>query len=285
VTGPYLILDEKLCNSWVYPGGEVGVRALARAPQLLARIQSSEDLMRLVMWLGATQDAAGRPGVERVLVPYLPYARQDRRAVEGDPNAIEVLARVLASTGVREWHALDVHSERSLAAFRSAGCTLVSQSPVEHLGRFLATLGGARDVWLISPDTGASHKVREYAQALAPRGVRGVIACEKVRNPHTGKLSGFRIPAPPELGAGATLVIADDICDGGGTFLGVADVVRSQYGAEVPLHLFTTHGIYSHGLDALLERFATLGSTDSFLHGLSHPRLITIPIFAEEPRA
>ena len=277
---PYLTLDEKLCKSWVYPGGEVGVRALARASRLLARVQSSEDLLRLVMWLGGAQDAAGRPTVERVLVPYLPYARQDRRAVEGDPNAVEVLARALASTGVREWAAFDVHSERAIAAFSAAGCRLISESPLEHLEGYLASIQG-ENTWLVSPDKGAAKKVEGYARALASR-VRGAIVCEKVRDSHTGGLGQFRIPAPPELGADPVLVIADDICDGGGTFHGVASVLRAHYGAALPLHLFTTHGIYSRGLDALLEVFATLGSTDSFLHGKSHPRLVTIPLFQKE---
>jgi ribose-phosphate pyrophosphokinase len=75
------------------------------------------------------------------------------------------------------------------------------------------------------------------------------------------------------------VVVVDDICDGGGTFLGVAAAMRARYGGALQLHLFTSHGIYSKGAHVLLESaYQTIGSTDSFSHGIAHSRLYTIPM-------
>jgi ribose-phosphate pyrophosphokinase len=56
-------------------------------------------------------------------------------------------------------------------------------------------------------------------------------------------------------------VIVDDICDGGGTFVGLAETIGRPASS---MRLWTTHGIYSRGLGALLDAFGMVGSTNSF---------------------
>lgn len=269
----WVTLDEKICQSWVYPGGEVGVRAVGEAPQsILARVQSSDDLLRLVMYLNAV------PVQQRVLIPYLPYARQDRVATIGDPNAIAAFAGLLGTTGAFEFETIDVHSVASVEVFGRLNLRLHSQNPLPYIKQYLGRLGidRSRPVWFVSPDKGASEKVGGYAREC----LRGVIRCSKVRDPETGKLSGFRVEdgSGPKPDDGSVLVLVDDICDGGRTFLGVAAAVASHFNYHFERHLFTTHGIYSQGLQPLLSEFRTIGSTNSFLHGLQDERLITIPI-------
>ncbi len=280
----FTTFDERLASIWRYPGGEVGVRAtLTAAPtRLLARVQSSEDLVALLMYLAAVPLQ-----VQTVCVPYLPYARQDRVAVPGDPFAIDVLARLLVSSGVREFVALDAHSPASLAAFAAAGGQLANVAAAPFLDRYLTTLRAepGRPVWFVAPDKGARTRTTMSANALArPDRPIGVIHCAKVRDPVTGKLQGFVVDdtdSPTALGADPLVVIVDDICDGGGTFFGVAQALRTHYGST-PLHLWTSHGIYSRGLDELLRTFATLGSTDSFRHCHTHERQLTIPLQTKE---
>ena len=261
-------------NVWRYPGGEVGVRALQQpAPaRLLARVHGSDDLLALVMFL-----AAVRGQVQHVCIPYLPYARQDRVAVAGDPIAIDVLAELLATTGVRSFATVDAHSPASVAAFAKVGASLTNVPMAPWLARYLAPLRTRDDqsVWFVAPDKGARTRTAAAADASAQRGRPiGVVHCEKVRDPQTGKLQGFRVgdDSPRELGPDPLVVIVDDICDGGGTFLGVASALRTHYG-QMPLHLWTSHGIHSKGLDELATTFTTIGCTDSFRSGRSHPSL------------
>lgn len=272
--------DDTLRTMWRYPGGEIGVRATtAPAPeQLLARVQSSDDLMALVMYLAAV------PGrVRQVCIPYLPYARQDRVAVPGDPNAIEALARVFASTGVRMFSTLDAHSPAAIAAFARSNCTLTNLPCWPWLTRYLDQLQPrhGQPLWFVAPDNGARERTAAAATALsrADRPI-GVVTCRKVRDPQTGKLRGFAVDpdhCPHSLGADPLVVIVDDICDGGGTFLGVATALREQFGAP-PLHLFTTHGIHSRGLNELARVFTTIGATDSFRSGHTHSQLRLLPL-------
>lgn len=275
----YTVLDEAACKSWKYPGGEVGVRALEVPPRILAHVQSSDDLLRLLLYLQATRlTFDGRV----VFIPYLPYARQDRAAVAGDPDALDALARLLGTTTVREFVTLDVHSKHARDRFLEAGCMLTSLSPLPYLERYVDGLvRRERPLVLVAPDAGAREKVTEYALGLARPGGVSIICCAKKRASDTGALSGFEIvSAPDALPEHASVVVVDDICDGGGTFLGVAETLRAKYGGALQLHLFTSHGIYSKGLETLLAAYQSLGSTDSFLHGLSHPRLFTLPLEA-----
>lgn len=276
--------DGALRTTWRYPGGEVGVRAIpGTAPRrLLARVQCSDDLLALAMYLGAV-----RGEVETVCIPYLPYARQDRVAVPGDPVAIEVLARLLASTGVREFVTIDVHSPAAAAAFAAAGIELHNVLPLRWLERHLNGLPDAtgRPIWFVAPDQGAHDRTTRLASGLSqPDRLIGTVHCRKVRDPASGALRGFRVEhatSPRDLGADPLVVVVDDICDGGGTFLGVAAALRATYG-PLPLHLWTTHGIHSRGLDALASAFTTIGATDSFRSGRTHPQLRIIALQNEE---
>lgn len=272
----YTVLDDAICKSWKYPGGEVGVRALEVPPRVLAHVQSSDDLLRLLMYLQATRlTIDGRV----VFIPYLPYARQDRVAAPGDPDAIDMLARMLGMTSVREFVTLDVHSPHARRRFLEAGCALSSLSPLPYLERYIDSVARReRPLVLVAPDAGAREKVTEYALGLEGRSVE-IICCAKKRAADTGALSGFEIvSAPDSLHPHASVFVVDDICDGGGTFLGVAEALRAKYAQALQLHLFTSHGIYSKGLEALTTAYQSLGSTDSFLHELSHPRLFIFPL-------
>lgn len=274
-------LDQSVADWWVYPGGEVGLRAKSGTEELVARIHNSTELMRLMLYLDAAKRLANPVG--SVFIPYLPYARQDRVAVDGDPIAIHVLARILASSGMRYFDSLDVHSLAARQAFLEAGCFLNSRSPMVYLSRFLLVhIGEKKPIFLVAPDEGAREKVDTLHEELALGfNIVDVIHCKKVRDPVTGAVTGAEIERPVGIGE-AELVFVDDICDGGRTFIQLARLVREQYdyGAlpETRMHLFTTHGIYSQGLTELARWFKTIGSTDSFLHGHLHPQLSTIEI-------
>lgn len=274
----WVAFDDAVRSVWRYPGGEVGVRAIAPAPErLLARIHHSEQLLALLMYLGAV-----RGQVRQVAIPYLPYARQDRVAVPGDPVAIEVLAELLVSSGVREYATVDAHSPAAAAAFAKLGATLTDLPAAPWLDRYVAALHTrpAQPVWFVAPDKGARSRTAAAAAALSrPDRTIGLIYAEKRRDPQTGALMGFGIAddSPAALGRDPLVVIVDDICDGGGTFLGVATALTERYG-PIPLHLWTTHGIHSKGLAALTGTYATLGCTDSFTSGHDHPALHRVPL-------
>jgi len=106
----------------------------------------------------------------------------------------------------------------------------------------------ANDPIVVIPDAGAAKKAYSWLDG------RTVVQALKRRDVRTGALSGFEVLAD-DLG-GRPCIIIDDICDGGGTFLGLA--AELQKANAGPLTLAVTHGLFTKGTDRLLEAFATV---------------------------
>jgi len=257
--------------SWQYPGGERGVR-INPALQfkndgcdvLVARLQKSDDVMDLLLTVDALKRGVGFcPRTAGLIIPYLPYARQDRVADGGDPHALKVFANLIDSLGFGSVMCVDAHSSVGQGCFNNS--VLNNYVPEKEISQFFDKVGasGRNKVVLVSPDQGATKKVEYYASKWH----MPMIHAYKKRDPATGKLGGFGLMPGSEIekfDANAHYIIVDDICDGGGTFIGLADVMRPLMPATAKLSLFTTHGIYSKGLDALNAKFNHIGCTNSY---------------------
>ena len=110
---------------------------------------------------------------------------------------------------------------------------------------------------LISPDGGALKKIYSTSKYL---GGIPVVECGKSRDVQTGELSGFKV-YEDDL-KGKTCIVVDDICDGGGTFRGLAKELRKKNAGD--LVLAVSHGIFSHGFEDLLSSYKKIFTTDSF---------------------
>ena len=166
-------------------------------------------------------------------IPYLPYSRQDRVCAEGDPFSLEIILQQLKSiTGM--FNVLDVHSNVSL----TPNINEIDQKFI--WSSFFKSFSETHV--LVSPDKGAKHKTLRMSKVHNML----VLGFDKVRDPKSGKLSGFKaqgnvLPMP--------YIIVDDICDGGGTFNGIAKILKDGGATEVILCV--THGIFSKGVEAL----------------------------------
>ena len=232
---------------FTFPGGEPHLNlddpndVAGRHLLIDSRIGSFNDFGELLV----AADAIDRLGAASVTLfcPYLPGARQDR----GAPLTAAVYARLLNSARFAHVIAVDPHSWVMPALVERL--TVIAAEAVVP-----GELVSGEHVVLVCPDAGATKRVESVAEHFG----LAVLYGRKHRDPATGKLSGFSCDRVPD---GATAVVIDDICDGGGTFLGLADAV------DLPrdrLRLWTTHGIYSHGVAALRERFGMIACTDSF---------------------
>jgi ribose-phosphate pyrophosphokinase len=119
---------------------------------------------------------------------------------------------------------------------------------------------------ILFPDEGAN---RRYCDQIAGSYDYGLAYATKKRDPLTGKLSGFEVP---EIDPASRVMIVDDICDGGGTFIGIADKLglpREQ------MALYVTHGIFSKGFGELMGRYRKIYTTNSFKPWPSDDELLT----------
>ena len=198
-------------------------------------------------------DALRRLDVDHieVFIPYFPAARQDRVMVEGEPLSVKVYADILNALDLNKVHIYDPHSDVTSALVNKSN-TINNHSLVRKVTDQIN-----RDMYIVSPDGGALKKIHKVAAHLQEF---EVVECGKSRDVKTGKLSGFKVPLD-DLNAKACLIV-DDICDGGGTFMGLAEELKAKNAG--PLYLVVSHGIFSKGLDHLNEHFEMIFTTDSF---------------------
>ncbi len=186
-----------------------------------------------------------------VLIRYLLGGRMDRRIDSRQPDTLQVIANILNTADFDKVEILDPHSPVSLQLIDNS----VPVYPHKESDRWFKRFDAERyDTVTIIPDKGARSRVLQ----VAPDPHRNFVQCLKDRDPLTGRLSGFTVLEPDAVRDKDCLIV-DDICDGGGTFTGLSELLR-KHGAR-SVHLWVTHGIFSKGLVSGLDSMA---STNSF---------------------
>lgn len=184
-------------------------------------------------------------------IPYFPAARQDRVMVKGEALSVKVYAEIINNLNFAKVLVFDPHSEVTPAVLNN--CKVI---PNHHfIAEVLKVIG--QNAVLISPDGGALKKIYKTSEFL---GGQEVVECTKRRDVKTGKLEGFE--AYIDDLNGKDCLIVDDICDGGGTFIGLAEVLKSKNAGN--LYLAVSHGIFSKGLGELSKHFKITFTTNSF---------------------
>jgi ribose-phosphate pyrophosphokinase len=177
----------------------------------------------------------------RLRIPYFPAARQDRVMTEGEPFALQVMANLIKSCNFYEIEVWDPHSD-VLAGIFEPGVLLVK--PQHELAlKFLTKYEGSHKAALVSPDAGALKKIHKLAKALN----LPVVEASKTRDVSTGEITGVSIPNHDYVD---TYIIADDICDGGRTFIELGEVLR-RLQPEAERVLYVTHGLFSKGKEVV----------------------------------
>lgn len=233
-----------------FPGGERHLRV----PEDFAETSTGAVLYGAdptdIIDLGLWADMVKQRGERAVAyIPYFPAARADR----GIPFGAEVYANIINSFKLDEVVIFDPHSPvitELIHNVRVVDSTRAVRNAVS--GRaFTAADNGY--VGVIAPDKGAVARAEHVANALH----LPLFKATKEREFETGKLSHFAVEPLPETGR---LLVVDDICDGGGTFCGLAEA--AGVGRE-RLSLWVSHGIFSGKANQLRDYYSTVYTTDS----------------------
>jgi ribose-phosphate pyrophosphokinase len=240
-------------QSFTFSGGEPHIKIQSdfdvnEVVTITHRLNSFNDLGLLCV----TVDALRRMEVKiiNLFIPYFPAARQDRVMIPGEPLSVKVYADILNAMNLNQVTVFDAHSEVTPALVNN--CVVIPNH--NFIKEVLKTIGN--NVKLISPDGGALKKIYKVSEFLG--GVE-VVECSKSRDVKTGKLSGFKV-YNDDL-QGSDCLIVDDICDGGGTFIGLAAELKKKNAGK--LYLAVSHGIFNKGF-ADLKCFDGIFTTDSF---------------------
>jgi ribose-phosphate pyrophosphokinase len=258
-----------------YPGGEVQVRLTKNEIEIIksfeydkiiivARIADG-DIIPVAQLVNAVRGVTSSDIA--LVLPYLPYGRADRRFTDGDCCGLFVFGQMLNTFAGVEVYTLDAHSPKAEVCIRHF--TDISPKPI--IDTVIESVEGSIGQFttaILLPDAGALRYGFKHEYCLQ---------ASKVRSPITGQLKGFEVPPKESFKGADSILIVDDICDGGGTFIGIADKLK-DYGLD--LYLYVTHGIFSKGFFELEKRFKKIYTTDSFLTKRVYPavdKLVIIP--------
>ena len=195
--------------------------------------------------------------MDYLTLPYVPYGRQDRVCSEGDAFSLEVFAKQLNALEFDKVFITDPHSDVTPALINN--CNITTQLDIMILNsRFLDNYSH-----VVSPDAGAYKKV----QGIAGYFDKEVIPCLKTRDTGTGRLSNTVVITQEVKEEVTSIVVLDDICDKGGTFIPLAQKLREAY-PNARLDLFVTHGIFAAGTHNLKEHYDNLYCHNLFNKGL-----------------
>ena len=237
-----------------FDGGEFKLRPLASVRghtavvfQSLAatpEAPAADRLVRLLFLLATLRDAGAAPRI--ALLPYLAYARKERRTQLRDPVHTRYLAELLEAAGADRIVALDVHEAGSFDnAFRI---------PTDHLSAMpmmadhFARRCPDAELAVVSPDVGGIKRVQAFRDVLEQRLGRRIGQAFVEKRRAGGVVSGGTLvgldPSP------ASVIILDDLCATGGTLLRAADACRHA-GARA-VYVAVTHAPLRAGLEKVV---------------------------------
>ena len=203
----------------------------------------NDKLCRLLFFVGALRDAAAAHIT--AIVPYLCYARKDRKTKFRDPVTTRYTAALFEAVGVDRVVTLDVHN---LAAYQNA-----FRCASEHLEArmlfvdYFAPLLRDQDSIVLSPDEGGLKRADAFRRALSRAIDRQIPTGFMEKRRSRGVVSGEGLFADVK---GRTVVIIDDLISTGTTLLRAAKVARERGAKRV--YAAASHGLFIGKANQLL---------------------------------
>lgn len=176
----------------------------------------------------------------RLNMPYLPHARQDRYTGNNAFTFKHSVVPIINECNFEHICVMDAHNPSMLALFNSP--SVFNMELINHIPDYWKDDFVDVDI-VIAPDAGAVKNSEKYAKYLnKPLGT-----ASKSRDPNTGYIVYNAIYG--EDVAGKTVLVVDDLIEGGATVRLLAELLKQQ-GAKKVL-VATTHGLFPKGFDHL----------------------------------
>ncbi len=219
-----------------FPDGELYTHLLDELTDFdVTIIQSTvndSDFIALLQLIDACREASRI----NVVIPYMGYARQDKKFKKGEPISARALAGAIKADNV---FTVNIHAESILDYFDAKAINL-DATPM--IGRYIKNME-FKDPLIVAPDDGAIALARNAARDL---GI-DYDYLEKTR------LSGDSVTIQPKNMDvnGRDVIIIDDIISTGGTMAETISLLRKQGAHEV--FAACIHPVFSN--NAILKLF------------------------------
>jgi ribose-phosphate pyrophosphokinase len=175
-----------------------------------------------------------------VHIDFLPYGRQDKGVSNMATFGLVSFVKLLSCMWIGGVITVDVHSDVAKTAAAEYGLMLSNVFPHAEISN---AIKGSESEVLCFPDKGAMTRYCRHLDHPA-------VYCEKVRDQLTSEILSLELKSDIDL-TGKNVIIIDDICDGGRTFIEVTKLLRSKNVGRVTLYV--SHGIFSKGTKILLD--------------------------------
>ncbi len=226
------------CTIKRFPDGEVSAQCLesVRRKEVFLLQSLSPPVNDHLVELLALADACRRSAADRItaVVPYLGYARSDKRHARREPIAGRMVADVMEAVGIDHVIAMDLHAPQIEGFFHI---------PVDNLSAAPTLYSSLKDELaegsvVVAPDAGALRMATDYAQRL-----KGTVAVlhkrrESGTGTHVTHLVGDVRNKP--------CLIVDDMISTGGTLASSIEALRNA-GARPGFTIAATHGLLLPG--------------------------------------
>ncbi len=234
-------LNEELCyvETKKFPDGERYLRINGEISEEVTVIQSTgypqdENLMELLFIISNLKDLGAKK--VKVVVPYMGYARQEKRFNPGETVSAKIVCDLIQAAGADEFITFNIHEECVLNFFDIPARNISAMPAIaEYLDKKFFKKETAKPL-IIAPDKGAYGFAQEISE---------IIGCDctyltKVRlgpDKVETKIVDVRCDSESENTVnvdnvkGMHAIIIDDIIATGGTIVNAINILK-QYGAE-----------------------------------------------------
>jgi ribose-phosphate pyrophosphokinase len=244
----------------------------------------NDKLVRLLLFLGALRDASA--GRITAVIPYLCYARKDRRSKPRDPVSTRHVAGLLEAVGADRVVTLDVHN---LAAYENAFRIRTEHLEARKLfAEFFRALAGDEPVAVVSPDVGGVKRAEAFRESLERQLGRAASRAFMEKSRSEGVVSGEAFVGDV---AGRTAIVIDDLISSGTTLRRAIAACRAQGARRIVAA--ASHGLFTATAadllaDPALEQLVVTDTVPPFrLDAAARAKLRIIsvaPLFAEAIR-
>lgn len=221
-------------------------------------IHPNQDLMELLLMCQAARLSFAKS--VNVILPYFPYARQDRVAAPREPISAKLVADMLETAGATHVITIDLHSDQIQGFFNIPVDALDARSV--FAAYFLKKK--LTDPVVVAPDAGGAKRAKKFADAIGAE----LAIMHKTRTAHH-QAQVLEVVGDIE---GRTCIIFDDMIDTASTLCPAKEaLIRRKANKDV--YAATTHAILSGKALANLHRarFKEVVVTDT----IPHPELQT----------
>ncbi len=237
--GTYLGVDPVPTAAYDFANGEIFVRfeESVRGCDAFVMQSHAAPINTWVMEQLLMVDALKRASAKRITVvmPFYPYARQDKKHRGREPISARLIADLFKTAGADRLMSVDLHTAQIQGFF---------DGPVDHLfalpllADYVAENYDPSNMVIVSPDSGRVRVAERWTDRM---GGCPLAFIHKTRDPMVAN----EVVANRVVGdvAGRVCVLVDDMIDTGGTITKAADVLFDAGALDVIVT--ATHGVLS----------------------------------------